>query len=127
MAQPNVQTVGKLGGEDLGGSVREDDPVAHTIGDIVHEVLAVGGIDVAVATVRHIIRALYLVLELIVHCLHMPPRSAVPVDSRDSSWLWSSDQQHQHVLFAKHTLRYKITVLPTFAKTTTGRISRLRR
>ena len=71
MAQPNVQTVGKLGGEDLGGSVREDDPVAHTIGDIVHEVLAVGGIDVAVATVRHIIRALYLVLELIVHCLHM--------------------------------------------------------
>lgn len=71
MAQPNVQTVGKFGGEDLGGSVREDDPVAHTIGDIVHEVLAVGGIDVAVATVRHIIRALYLVLELIVHCLHM--------------------------------------------------------
>uniref|UniRef100_A0A182TX52 Uncharacterized protein n=1 Tax=Anopheles melas TaxID=34690 RepID=A0A182TX52_9DIPT len=66
-----VQTVGKLGGEDLGGSVREDDPVAHTIGDIVHEVLAVGGIDVPVATVRHIIRTLYLVLELIVHCLHM--------------------------------------------------------
>uniref|UniRef100_A0A8W7Q267 Uncharacterized protein n=1 Tax=Anopheles coluzzii TaxID=1518534 RepID=A0A8W7Q267_ANOCL len=77
MAQPNVQTVGKLGGEDLGGSVREDDPVAHAIGNIVHEVLAVGGIDVAVATVRHIIRALYLVLELIVHCLHMNVMTAI--------------------------------------------------
>lgn len=67
----NSQTVRNAIGKDLRRSIWEDNPVAHSVGHVVHQVLPVRGVDVAVAAVRYVIRTLDLVLELVVHRVHV--------------------------------------------------------